>query len=76
MLLTFGWEKGAPWHDKRVRQALSMMMDRETYSDVIFSRKEFAADGLDVPIRYNSIVPGGWTRPTKRSSGRRQSTSS
>ncbi|HLF79513.1 MAG TPA: ABC transporter substrate-binding protein [Dehalococcoidia bacterium] len=59
-LSTFGWDPGSPWHDKRARQAVSMMIDRPTFADVIYNRDKFAAEGLDVPIRYNSIVPGGW----------------
>ncbi len=58
--LTFGWEQGAPWYDKRVRQALSMMIERDAYIDVIFNRDRFEAEGLEVPMRHNSIVPAGW----------------
>jgi ABC-type transport system substrate-binding protein len=59
-LTTFGWEPNAPWHDKRVRQAISMMIDRDAFVDVIYNRDRFEADGLDVPLRFNSMVPGGW----------------
>jgi ABC-type transport system substrate-binding protein len=59
-LTSFGWDPGAAWHDKRARQAVSMMIDRPTFADVIYNRDKFAAEGLDVPIRFNSIVPGGW----------------
>jgi ABC-type transport system substrate-binding protein len=60
-LTTFGWEEGVAWRDVRVRQALSMLIDREAYIDVIDNRENFARDGLDISVRQNSIVPGGWT---------------
>jgi peptide/nickel transport system substrate-binding protein len=59
-LSTFGWDANAFWHDQRNRQALSMLIDREAYVDVIFNRDRFAEDGIEVGIRFNSIVPGGW----------------
>jgi ABC-type transport system substrate-binding protein len=44
----------------RNRQALSMLIDREAFADVIFNRDRFADDGIDVELRFNSMVPGGW----------------
>jgi len=58
--LTFGWDQGTPWGDKRVRQAASMMIDRDAYIDVIFNRDKFEVEGLEVPMRHNSVVPAGW----------------
>ena len=60
-LSTFGWDPGSPWYDMRNRQAASMMIDRESFANVIFNIDKFAADGLDLPFRYNTIVPGGWS---------------
>jgi ABC-type transport system substrate-binding protein len=60
MMLTFGWEQGSPMRDQRVRQALSMMVDREAYIDVIDNRDQFKKEGLDVAVRRNSVVAGGW----------------
>ena len=58
--MTFGWEEGSAYRDTRVRQAVSMMIDREAYADVIDNRDRFARDGLDVPVRWNSVVGAGW----------------
>ena len=60
-LTTFGWEDGVVWRDARVRQALSMLIDREGFMDVIDNRESFAKEGLDVAVRQNSVIPGGWT---------------
>jgi peptide/nickel transport system substrate-binding protein len=60
LMLTFGWEQGAPTRDVRVRQAISMMIDREAYIDVIDNRENFRKEGLEVPVRRNSIVAAGW----------------
>jgi ABC-type transport system substrate-binding protein len=58
--VTFGYADGTPWHDIRLRQALSMSIDREAYSNVIDNRDAFAAEGLELPVAYNSIVYAGW----------------
>ena len=61
-MTTFGWEAGVPYLDVRVRQALSMMIDREAIIDVLDNRANFEKEGLDTSIRRISAVPGGWTR--------------
>lgn len=58
--VTFGFESGTPWHDVRMRQALSMSIDREAYANAIDNRDVFAAQGLDLELAYNSIVYAGW----------------
>jgi hypothetical protein len=42
-----------------MRQALSMLIDREAFIDVIDNRKNFERDGLDMAVRQNSVIPGG-----------------
>jgi peptide/nickel transport system substrate-binding protein len=59
--VTFGWETGSPWTDVRLRQALSMSIDREAYADTLENRDAYARDGLDLPIAFNSIIYAGWT---------------
>ncbi|HEY7268350.1 MAG TPA: ABC transporter substrate-binding protein [Dehalococcoidia bacterium] len=59
-LLTFGYEGDSPFKDERMRQAASMLVDREGATDVLSNRANFKAVGLDVPVRYNTIIPGGW----------------
>lgn len=58
--LAFGYEEGSPWRDERVRQALSMLIDRETLISVLGNREGFAAAGLDIAPRYHTVVGAGW----------------
>ena len=58
--VTYGLADGTPWHDIRLRQALSMAIDRESYADAIDNRDAFEKEGLDLPIAFNSIVYAGW----------------
>ncbi len=58
--LTFGYGAGdTPWKDERMRQAASMLMDRETIIDVNGNRPKFAADGVDIKARYHSVIGAG-----------------
>jgi ABC-type transport system substrate-binding protein len=58
--VTFGWETGSPWADVRLRQALSLTIDREAYADTLENVSAFERAGLDLPIKNNSIVYAGW----------------
>lgn len=58
--LSFGYEGDSPWKDVRMRQAVSMMVDREGMSSVIDNTESYAADGLDLPVGYNSVLAPGW----------------
>ncbi|HEX5370183.1 MAG TPA: ABC transporter substrate-binding protein [Dehalococcoidia bacterium] len=58
--VTFGLAAGTPWHDVRLRQALSMGIDREAYGDAIDNRDAFAKQGIDLDVQYDSIVYAGW----------------
>jgi ABC-type transport system substrate-binding protein len=56
----FGYEGNSPFKDERVRQAVSMLLDRELMADTINGRDQFAKDGLDVPTAYHTVVGAGW----------------
>jgi ABC-type transport system substrate-binding protein len=58
---TFGYDGNAPFKDQRMRQAASMLIDREGYIDAIDNRDGFARDGLDLDTAYNTVVSAGWT---------------
>ena len=58
--LTFGYNAGSPFLDKRLRQALSVAIDREAYVDAIENRLDFEGQGIELPIAYNTVVWAGW----------------
>ena len=47
-VLTFGWEQASVFRDQRLRQALSMMVDRDAYADVIENRADFRKNGIEL----------------------------
>jgi ABC-type transport system substrate-binding protein len=59
--LSFGYEGNSPFKDQRLRQAVSMLIDREGFIDVIANRDGFRKDGLELPVAYHTIVGAGWT---------------
>jgi ABC-type transport system substrate-binding protein len=59
--LSFGYEGNSPFKDQRLRQAVSMLIDREGFIDVIANRDGFRKEGLELPVAYHTIVGAGWT---------------
>jgi ABC-type transport system substrate-binding protein len=59
-VLVFGYEGDSPFKDQRVRQAVSMSIDREAQIDVQGNRSQFKAHGLDVPARYHTVISANW----------------
>jgi ABC-type transport system substrate-binding protein len=64
----FGYEGNSLFKDVRMRQALSMAIDREAFADVMENRQNFAKDGLDNSVSWNSHLSpawqGAWIDPT------------
>jgi ABC-type transport system substrate-binding protein len=56
----FGYEDDTIFRDTRVRQAMSMAIDREAYAEVIENIDRFAADGIDIEWGFNSQLSPGW----------------
>jgi peptide/nickel transport system substrate-binding protein len=56
----FGYEGDSPFKDVRVRQAVSMLVDREAYVDVIENRDNFRGAGIDMPTAYHTVLPPGY----------------
>ncbi len=63
----------APWGDKRVRQAISMSLDRDALSDLAYEVVALKAAGLPVSSPWNNIVPAGigsfWLDPQSAAHG-------
>ena len=71
-VITFGYEGDSPFKDTRMRQALSMLIDREAFIDVIDNRDGYRKDGLDLPVAYNSAVLGRLDRLLGRPSNEKE----
>lgn len=71
--LYFSPEPGVPWRDERFRQAVSMLQDRDALTEAAYNLRAFRDAGLDAPLRWNNLVPAGFTRwwldPTSRDHG-------
>ena len=61
----FGWpptEANKPFKDERVRQAISMIWDRDAYISAFNNSDKFQADGLPVTTYWNSALPSAYGR--------------
>ena len=58
----FDADPASPLADARVRQAISMCIDRDALTDLGYSTKKLKAAGLDVKTGWNNIIPAGFTR--------------
>lgn len=66
--LGFGYEDDSPFKDVRVRQAVSMSIDREGFGAAMDNLDRFAEGGIDVDYAFNTVVGAGfgdyWLDPT------------
>lgn len=69
----FDGDPAAPWRDARVRQAMSMSLDRAAILDLAYEIKNLAAAGVDVRDPWNNVVPAGhslmWLDPRSEDHG-------
>ena len=56
----FGYEGDSPFKDQRVRQAFSMMVDRESFHIAMHNADNFEAEGLPIDGFYNTAITAGW----------------
>jgi peptide/nickel transport system substrate-binding protein len=69
----FGWQGDSPFKDERVRQAYSMLMDRDLLIDVARNVTKFKNEGLPVETRWNTNLQctfnGWWLDPQSKEFG-------
>jgi ABC-type transport system substrate-binding protein len=58
--ISFGYEGDSPFKDERMRQAAALLIDREAMIDVVANRNQFRAEGLEIPVRYHTLIGAGW----------------
>src|SRR4051812_6037017 len=58
--MTFGYDGNSPFKDTRMRQAMSMLIDRDGYVDVIDNKSKFAEQGLDLNWKLCTVLGAGW----------------
>jgi len=56
-VVTFGMEGNSPYKDERVRQAVSMALDRDTMIDAFFNVSNFESALLDLPVKSSKDNP-------------------
>ncbi|MBI5950000.1 MAG: ABC transporter substrate-binding protein [Chloroflexi bacterium] len=55
----FGWKPGSPFLDERVRQAVSMLVDRASFIEVFLETERLKKAGVDVqPAPWGTILSG------------------
>jgi ABC-type transport system substrate-binding protein len=47
----FGVRPGSPFHDDRVRRAVSMLLDRDLLIDTFYNVDKFRAEGMQTDTR-------------------------
>ncbi len=73
--LAFGWLPAgrSPFIDERVRQAVSMAIDRDLYLETFGNASTFTAEGLPVELRWNTAltanIQGSWLDPKGKDFG-------
>ncbi|MGD9890543.1 MAG: ABC transporter substrate-binding protein [Dehalococcoidia bacterium] len=58
----FDGNPNAPWRDERVRQAMSMALDRDAILDLAYNVKNLRAGGIEVKDVWNNILPAAHSR--------------
>jgi peptide/nickel transport system substrate-binding protein len=68
-----GYKPGSPFFDERVRQAMSMLYDRDLWMETFYNLAKFKEEGLEVPARWDTMLPPGfegyWTDPKDKAFG-------
>jgi ABC-type transport system substrate-binding protein len=66
-VISYGWRPDSPFRDQRVRQAVSMLIDRDTFIDTFYNVSKFNSAGYGVNVRWHSHISSGenayWVDP-------------
>jgi len=72
-MISFGLLENSPFLDTRVRRAVSMLIDRDTFIDVFYNVSAFEKEGLPVEARWHSHFAAGeppyWLDPKGKELG-------
>ena len=58
--IVFSYSPGQPWHDVRLRRAVSMAIDRDLMGEVLFDPKKFETLGVKLNVRWNAPLAAGY----------------
>jgi ABC-type transport system substrate-binding protein len=61
--ITYGYEgdvRQSPFKDVRLRQAASMLIDRDAYLLVMENVDNFSKEGIELPTAIQTVVAAGW----------------
>ena len=58
--IRFGWLPESPYRDERLRQATSMLIDRNLFIDTFYNTDQFEREGLSTPRRWHTVIPVGY----------------
>ena len=68
-VITFGWKPDSIFRDQRLRQALSLMIDRDAMIELNTAPSIFVKEGFDVPTRWHTHISAGeegrWIDPQR-----------
>lgn len=59
-VVTFGMLGDSPYKDERVRQAISMALDRDLMNDAFYNISKFQKEGIAMDSRWNSHIQAEW----------------
>ena len=59
-ILVFSYSPDQPWHDVRLRRAVSMAIDRDKMADVLFDPKQYEPLGVKLSTRWNAPFSGSY----------------
>ena len=73
--ILYGWADSpkSPFRDVRIRQALSMAMDRDLFIETLYNISSFTSQGIDMTTRWNTAVEASfdawWLDPQSKDFG-------